>query len=184
MAKKKKAKAQAKKSAKRIAKKSSKKTGKKVSKKAGRVSTKKPTKKKKTGKPADSQSSAKSSSTNNTRPTATVDWFEIPVADMPRARSFYESVFQFTMKPVGAGPLNMMWFPEGAYGCLMQAESYVPSHSGTLIYLYVRDITATLNRVPAAGGRILNPKFSIGEFGFVGHFEDSEGNRVALHSDS
>jgi hypothetical protein len=32
------------------------------------------------------------------------------------------------------------------------------------------------------GGMVLNPKMNIGEYGFVGHFEDSEGNRVALHS--
>ncbi|MGD8593051.1 MAG: hypothetical protein PVF82_09490 [Gammaproteobacteria bacterium] len=45
----------------------------------------------------------------------------------------------------------------------------------------VPDIEATLKRVTANGGKIINVKTSIGEYGFVGHFEDSEGNRVALH---
>jgi predicted enzyme related to lactoylglutathione lyase len=30
--------------------------------------------------------------------------------------------------------------------------------------------------------KVLTPKKSIGEHGFVGHFEDSEGNGVAPHS--
>jgi predicted enzyme related to lactoylglutathione lyase len=51
-----------------------------------------------------------------------------------------------------------------------------------MVYFSVADIDATLKRVHQSGGRILNPKMSIGEYGFVGHFEDCEGNRVALHS--
>jgi predicted enzyme related to lactoylglutathione lyase len=36
--------------------------------------------------------------------------------------------------------------------------------------------------VAERGGKVLRAKTGIGEYGFVGHFEDSEGNRVALHS--
>ena len=36
--------------------------------------------------------------------------------------------------------------------------------------------------VDAEGGKTFNEKMSIGEHGFVAHFEDSEGNCVALHS--
>jgi predicted enzyme related to lactoylglutathione lyase len=39
-----------------------------------------------------------------------------------------------------------------------------------------------LGRIEQAGGRTLVPKTSIGEHGFIAHFIDSEGNRVALHS--
>jgi len=46
----------------------------------------------------------------------------------------------------------------------------------------VEDIEETLKKVDEKGGRILNPKKSIGEYGFVAHFEDCEGNRIALHS--
>ncbi len=37
-------------------------------------------------------------------------------------------------------------------------------------------------RVPAAGGSIVRPKFSIGDHGFVSIITDSEGNMVGLHS--
>lgn len=116
-----------------------------------------------------------------------VTWFEIPVNDMARAKAFYESVFGFELSLNEMGPLSMAWFPmfekaPGSTGTLMKNENYTPSHAGTLVYFSVEDIEATLERVVEKGGKVLNPKMSIGEHGFTAHFEDSEGNRVALHS--
>ena len=45
-----------------------------------------------------------------------------------------------------------------------------------------REIEAVLARVEANGGRTLTPKTDIGEYGFYACFEDSEGNRVGVHS--
>lgn len=118
-----------------------------------------------------------------------VNWFEIPVTDMDRAKSFYEAILEVELALRDLGNLQMAWFPmnpdaSGSTGTLILAETYVPSHEGTMVYFSVKDIEATLGRVAQHGGKVLNPKMSIGEFGFVGHFEDSEGNRVALHSES
>jgi hypothetical protein len=57
-----------------------------------------------------------------------------------------------------------------------------PSHAGTLVYLTVDNIDGMLIRVHASGGKTLTPKMQIGADGFIAHFEDSEGNRVARHS--
>lgn len=116
-----------------------------------------------------------------------VTWFEIPAADLDRATRFYEAVLQAELERHDFGGLKMAWFPythdaPGSAGSLVQQESYVPSHEGTMVYLSVADIESTLSRVTENGGKVLNPKMSIGEYGFVAHFEDSEGNRVALHS--
>ncbi|SRR5690606_3307037 len=116
-----------------------------------------------------------------------VNWFEIPALDLERARAFYENVLGCKLSVHALGPLKMAWFPmqrgaAGATGSLVQHEEYTPSHHGTLVYLSVDDIEPALERVGRHGGRVLSPKKSIGEFGFVAHFEDSEGNRVALHS--
>jgi predicted enzyme related to lactoylglutathione lyase len=46
----------------------------------------------------------------------------------------------------------------------------------------VEDINGKLVKINAKGGKTLLPKMAIGEYGFIAHFEDSEGNRVALHS--
>ena len=51
------------------------------------------------------------------------------------------------------------------------------------IIITVKDLEETLGRVSAGGGKVLFPKMSIGEYGFIAHFEDSAGNRVALHAE-
>jgi len=117
-----------------------------------------------------------------------VNWFEIPATDLQRAKDFYADVFGFEFQSMDMGKLKMEMLPwdenaPGISGALVQAESYVPSYDGSMVYFSVDDIEATLDKVAQKGGKVLNSKSSIGEFGFVGHFEDSEGNRVALHSD-
>ena len=116
-----------------------------------------------------------------------VGWFEVPVKDLDRAKKFYEDVFNIQLAEYTLGPLQMAWFPMkegaiGAAGALVKGGSYEPSLSGVLVYMTAPDIDGTLERVKERGGRVLNPKRSIGEYGFVGHFEDSEGNRIGLHS--
>ena len=116
-----------------------------------------------------------------------VNWFEIPVTDMTRATSFYEGVFEITLSLQDASSIQMAWFPmtagaPGATGTLMRAPGYEPSEVGTIVYFAVRDIDETLRRVEERGGQTLMAKTSIGEHGFVAHFRDSEGNRVALHA--
>ena len=122
--------------------------------------------------------------TDQTNP---VNWFEIPVNDLERARQFYETVFGLQLSLNEMGPMKMAWFPMsegggGATGTLMQSEGYAPSHAGTLVYFSVTDIEGTLDKVNANGGKTLLPKTSIGEHGCIAHFQDCEGNRVALHS--
>jgi predicted enzyme related to lactoylglutathione lyase len=117
-----------------------------------------------------------------------VGWFEIPVNDMDRARTFYETVFKVDIQVVDFGGLLMGWFPDrgevpGAQGTLIKQESYIPSVEGTLVYFISEDLQNELNRVEAAGGTIYQPKTQISpEHGYMGVFIDSEGNRVALHS--
>lgn len=116
-------------------------------------------------------------------------WFEIPVGDMPRAKSFYEKVFQLEITEQPMGEAQMGMFPweqgkDGASGALIAHKEYTPSHSGTLVYFGSEDIDGTLERVIQNGGKVLMPKFDIGEYGFCGTFEDTEGNRVALHSNN
>ncbi|MBD3223188.1 MAG: VOC family protein [Caldithrix sp.] len=116
-----------------------------------------------------------------------INWFEIPVIDLQRAKSFYEYIFNIELTLNEMGQLKMAWFPmhenaPGATGTLIKAKSYVPSQSGTLVYFSVNDIEGTLQKIEQKEGTIINPKSSIGQHGFVAHFTDCEGNRVALHS--
>jgi uncharacterized protein len=117
-----------------------------------------------------------------------VVWFEIPVSDMERAKKFYETVFKIDINIVDFGGLLMGWFPDrgevnGARGTLIMQESYIPSQEGTLVYFGCDDVQNELDRVKKAGGKIYQPKTEISpEHGCMGVFIDTEGNRVALHS--
>ncbi|MBP2664009.1 MAG: Glyoxalase-like domain containing protein, partial [Firmicutes bacterium] len=70
----------------------------------------------------------------------------------------------------------------GVGGALVKEEHFVPSYAGTIVYFSVSDITGVLNRIVANKGKELIPKTSIGEYGFCAYFEDSEGNRIGLHT--
>ena len=117
-----------------------------------------------------------------------VVWFEIPVSDMERAKTFYEHVFEVSINVVDFGGLLMGWFPDrgeahGANGTLIKQESYIPSQEGALIYFNSDDVQNEISRVEAAGGKIYQPKTQISpEHGYMAVFIDTEGNRVALHS--
>ena len=39
-----------------------------------------------------------------------VNWFEIPVADLPRAKNFYETVLEVALTDSEMGPNRMAWF--------------------------------------------------------------------------
>jgi predicted enzyme related to lactoylglutathione lyase len=116
-----------------------------------------------------------------------VNWFEIPAININKAKQFYESVFNIELSLNDMDSLKMAWFPmtenaPGSTGALVQAEGYTPSHAGTQVYFSVEDIEATLDKVTLNGGKVLGPKKSIGEYGFVAYFEDCEGNRISIHS--
>lgn len=116
-----------------------------------------------------------------------VSWFEIPVNDLEAARTFYQNVFEIEMQVSEMGPSLMAWFPgspdqPGASGTLIKTEGYTPSYEGTVVYFGVESIENTLERIGANGGKTIEPKMSIGEYGFIAQFEDNQGNRVALHS--
>lgn len=119
-------------------------------------------------------------------------WFEIPVTDMNRAISFYETVFDgIKLDLHELGPLEMAWFPmengkPGAPGALVKHEDfYKPSTDGVLLYLssLKDDIQDELSRVEAAGGEILVPRKQISpDYGYMAVIKDTEGNRIAFHS--
>jgi uncharacterized protein len=116
-----------------------------------------------------------------------VIWFEIPVKDMERAKKFYDAVFDVKLSMLDMGFQKMAQFDMdvnklGAGGSLVLGDKCIPSHEGVLIYFSVKDIDGTLLKAAKNGGNILQKKMSIGEYGFVGYFEDTEGNRVGLHT--
>ncbi len=121
--------------------------------------------------------------------TNAIGWFDIYVSDMKRAVAFYETVFKSKLEKMGdpTGETLMMSFPGdmvsyGASGALVQSSYSKPGLGGTMVYFSVNDCSIEESRVSKAGGKIIRPKFSIGEFGWVTLCEDTEGNRFGLNS--
>jgi hypothetical protein len=119
--------------------------------------------------------------------TNPVVYFEIPVRDVERAMKFYRAVFEFEFKKTDIDHNEMALFPfaaggEGITGALAKGDIYIPTKEGVLIYFNTDDIEKNLELAVNNGGKMLYPKTSVGELGFVAEFEDCEGNRIALHS--
>lgn len=125
-----------------------------------------------------------------------VNWFEIYVQDLPRARKFYEKVLGVEMEEIivpaegqeKEDPVfQMLGFPfvdgePNASGALVKAEGMESGGNSTMVYFTCDDCSVEEGRVEKAGGKILKEKFSIGEFGFSSILMDTEGNTFGLHS--
>lgn len=119
--------------------------------------------------------------------TNALNWFEIPMTDVARAKKFYETIFEIEMFQMSMGGMEMIMFPMQAPhsgGGLAKSEMHIPSTTGSLIYLNANpDMQPILDRIEANGGKITMPKTKItDEIGFMAFFIDSEGNSVGLHS--
>ena len=115
-----------------------------------------------------------------------LNWFELHVADFDRAKRFYETILQTQLQEVKCES-RMGIFPyengKGVGGAITQMAGFSPGAGGTVIYLNVEgDLDGVIQRIPAAGGAVVKPKFSIGEHGFIALLKDTEGNIVGLHS--
>ncbi len=118
-----------------------------------------------------------------------ISWFEIPVSDFDRAKKFYSAIYDYEMPEMQMGP-NRMGFllsdmeKGGIGGAIVHGEGFVPSHEGPKVYLNGgADLNTVLNRVEAAGGKVIHPKTVITEeYGFFAVFTDSENNLMHLHS--
>lgn len=116
-----------------------------------------------------------------------VNWFDINVADLERAKKFYETVFDIKLVdfPIEWGKQSGFPFdPKGMNitGALVEKRDMVPNGNNTIIYFESEDCLTEEARIEKAGGKVVRPKMPIGEFGFVAIFIDSEGNTIGLHS--
>ena len=117
-----------------------------------------------------------------------LNWFEISVKDIKRAKKFYETICGIKMQEMEMMGMKMAFFPmeDGSgkvNGGLCQSKMHKPSKSGAKIYLNANpNLSKALGKVEKAGGKVTMPKTSLGPNGFMAFFEDTEGNSVGLHS--
>jgi len=116
-----------------------------------------------------------------------INWFEIPVKDMARAKTFYSAVLGQPLSAMPEHEDSYVFLPsaeQGVGGALTTQDGAEPAgNKGVIVYLNGGDdLAGALSRVAAAGGQVTQEKMAIGEFGHIGFFMDTEGNHVGLHS--
>jgi hypothetical protein len=116
-----------------------------------------------------------------------VGWFDIHVSDLDRAKKFYETVFniQLTDLPIEWGRQSLFPFDhksQNISGALVEKADMTTNGNNTIVYFETEDCLVEEQRIEEAGGKIVRPKMSIGDFGFVSIFTDTEGNIIGLHS--
>jgi len=116
-----------------------------------------------------------------------VGWFEIYVEDMPRAKKFYESVFNRKLEKLESPDIEMWSFAGdmtsyGAPGALVKMPGFPVGQNSVLIYFSCADCATEEKKVAEFGGKIKKNKFSIGHYGFIALVTDTEGNMFGLHS--
>jgi uncharacterized protein len=116
----------------------------------------------------------------------TICWTDIPVTDLKRAIAFYSVVLDTEVTKQSAPGFEFGLLPhenENVSGCLYVAEDNQPSETGPLVYLSVEGrLDAAVEVARSRGGKVLKEKEPIGPYGFRAIILDSEGNRIALHS--
>jgi uncharacterized protein len=106
-----------------------------------------------------------------------IDYIELNVADVARAKKFYGDVFGWSFKDYGP---DYCEFADGRLtGGFARGEG--GGAGGPLVILYADDLADAERRVKAAGGRIVKPPY-----GFPGgrrfHFADPDGYELAVWS--
>jgi predicted enzyme related to lactoylglutathione lyase len=121
--------------------------------------------------------------------TNALNWFEIPVTDLPRAKHFYQVIFGIHMDEMEMEGMQMAVFPGDprgglVYGGLAKSEMHIPSADGVIVYLNADpDLENVLSKVEEMGGKVAMPKTQISpEIGYMAFFIDTEGNKIGLHS--
>lgn len=121
--------------------------------------------------------------------TNALNWFEIPVTDMQRAKHFYQTAFSVHMDDMNMPGMEMSAFPAEmgngkVSGCLIKGDGRNPSTDGITLYLNANpDMSDILERIQGEGSQVLLGKTQISpEIGYMAFFIDSEGNKIGLHS--
>lgn len=115
-----------------------------------------------------------------------VSWFEIPSINFEQAVGFYNHIYGIQMETTSSNLHTMAYFPAngGIGGAIVSGPGSNPSENGPLVYLNGGDdLDNVLGKVEEAGGRIIMPKTLISkDAGYFAIFIDTEGNKLAIHS--
>lgn len=114
-----------------------------------------------------------------------LNWFEIPVSDIAKAKALYSAMLDTTLEVSDFGGIPHAVFPHGpttVAGALVVDPKRKSGPTGTLIYLDAKDgVARCLSRAVEAGAKVVQPATPIGPHGTIAVIEDLDGNQIGLH---
>jgi hypothetical protein len=110
-----------------------------------------------------------------------IAYAELAVADLPKARTFYEAAFGWRFTDYG--PTYAAFSDSGLEGGLQGDTSEESAPKAPLLILYADDLEGMQAKVEAAGGVVTVPIFSF-PGGRRFHFKDPGGNELAVYTDA
>ena len=115
-------------------------------------------------------------------PHGKVCYLEIPAITEEASASFYSSIFGWTVRKRGDGALA--FDDTGSVSGTWVKESDRTPDEHTRIYIMVDDISDTLKRIEAVGGRVLTPRKDIAPgSGAFAVFADPAGTEFGLYEE-
>jgi predicted enzyme related to lactoylglutathione lyase len=112
-------------------------------------------------------------------------WLDIPAKDLDRAIKFYSNVLSGEIKKETYKEGFSLGMLPGGMGCLYEEKKDIQNDIGPLVYFNVNGRIGEVEKVVSAnGGEILQTKHQIGSYGWRVVAKDSEGNRIAFHSET
>lgn len=113
------------------------------------------------------------------RPQNRIDYVEIPVTDLQKAREFFSALFDWSFQEWGDDYIS---FSDGSLdGGFRRAAESAPA-SGILLIFYSEDLEKSVSRVESLGATISEPVFPF-PGGRRFHFIDPTGTEFAIWSD-
>ena len=118
-----------------------------------------------------------------------VTWFELPADDIKRAGEFYSGVFGWQTPDMGMGDGSLL------AQTAQSGEDMQPLEKGTIngsiaprsetfnkphIVITVSDLDAKIEKVIAAGGRIIQPRQEVDGMMAFAIVSDTEGNNIGM----
>lgn len=115
-------------------------------------------------------------------PHGKICYLEIPANRAQDAADFYSRIFAWEIRPRGDG--NLAFNDAGCVSGTWVKEADRTPDERTRVYIMVDDITAALEQIQAAGGRVLTPRTSLGpNMGAFAAFADPVGNEFGLYEE-
>jgi predicted enzyme related to lactoylglutathione lyase len=122
-----------------------------------------------------------------------VNLFNMPVDDMERAKEFFSKTFGWDFFPTGmegdhhfattvpTDENGLPIEPGGINGGIIQRGAY--EQQVTSIFIKVKSIDETIDKVKKNGGKLILSKVPIADFAYLAQIKDTEGNLISLWED-